>query len=44
MQVLNRKLLRNIEHTVINNDQCDIYLIGISDNENRDPVKSAKLI
>jgi UDP-2-acetamido-2,6-beta-L-arabino-hexul-4-ose reductase len=38
------KISRNIEHTVINNDQCDIYLIGISDNENRGTVKSAKLI
>ena len=38
------KIPRNIEHTVINNDQFDIFLIAISDNENRGTVKSAKLI
>lgn len=38
------KIARNIEHSVINYDQCDIYLIAISDNKNRGTVRSAKLV
>jgi hypothetical protein len=38
------KIPQNIEHTVVNNNQSDIYIIAISDTENRGTVKSAKLI
>lgn len=34
----------NIEHAIINEDQCDIYLVSMNDMENRGTVKSTKLI